>query len=177
LLRQIAAGDQAAFDELYRHYSGPIYNYLLRLVRDTPAAEELLQEVFIAAWTNAAAFRGQAQVKTWLLRIAHNQAVSWLRRLPGTLSLDEAAETLSDDTLDEQVIQAWRADQVGLALERLAPKHREVIELTFTYGLSYAEIAQIVGCPPGTVKSRMNYALRFLNGVLGGTGLAEAPAR
>ncbi len=168
LLRQIAAGDDRAFDELYQLYAPVVYTYLLRLVNETSVAEELLQEVFLAVWRGADRFRAEATVKTWLLRIAHHQAVSWLRRHRQVSSLDEAAEVAAeDDHFDERLVRAWQADRVRAALAQLSPKHRAVIELAFGQDLPYQEIAQIVDCPIGTVKSRMSYALRHLTAVLG----------
>ena len=164
---RIAAGDDRAFDELYQLYAPAVYTYLLRLVNETSVAEELLQEVFLAVWRSADRFRAEATVKTWLLRIAHHQAVSWLRRHRQVSSLDEAAEVAAeDDHFDERLVRAWQADRVRAALTQLSPKHRAVIELAFGQDLPYQEIAQIVDCPVGTVKSRMSYALRHLTAVL-----------
>ena len=162
LLRQVAAGDQSAFDELYKTYSPAVFNYLLRLVNEPSVAEELLQDVFLAVWQSAGRFREQAKVKTWLLRIAHHQAVSWLRRNHAVTALDDLAELAGDDQIEELLTQLWRVDQI----RQLSVKHRAVIELTFVHELSYAEIAEIMDCPIGTVKSRMSYALRHLNAVL-----------
>lgn len=169
LLRQVATGDEGAFEMLYRRHAGPLYNYLLRLIHEPPVAEDLVQEVFMAVWRGAGRFRGQAQVKTWLFHIAHNQAVSWLRRHRPVVAFDDLESSPADDMLDEsdeRVVKAWQADQLQTALEGLSPKHREVIELAFVYGLSYAEIAQVAACPVGTVKSRMSNALRYLYGCL-----------
>ena len=80
LLHGIAGGDEVAFNEFYQRYSGLIYNYLARLMREPVEAEDLMQEAFVAVWKGAGSFRGQAKVKTWLLQIAHNKAVSWLRK-------------------------------------------------------------------------------------------------
>ena len=167
LLRQVAAGDTSAFDELYVLYGGIVYNYLLRLVNESPIAEELLQEVFLAVWQGADRFRAEAKVKTWLLRIAHYKAVSWLRRHRPASSLDEATDIAEDDHIDESLVRAWQADRVRAALTELSPKHRAVIELAFVHDLPYTDIARIVDCPVGTVKSRMSYALRHLTAVLG----------
>jgi len=168
LLRQVASGDEGAFDELYVLYGAVVYNFLLRLVNEPPVAEELLQEVFLAVWQGADRFRAEAKVKTWLLRIAHHKAVSWLRHHRPASSLDEAAEVAAgDDHIDERLVRAWEADRVRAALSELSPKHRAVIELAFVHDLPYADIARIVDCPVGTVKSRMSYALRHLTAVLG----------
>ena len=166
LLRQVAAGDEAAFAELYDRYAQPVYNYLLRLVNEPAVAEEILQEVFLAMWQSAHRFREEAKVKTWLLRIAHHQAVSWLRRARAAAWTDEELEAYDHDAIEEHLARRWQIDQVRAALARLTPNHRAVIELTFVQGLSYAEIAEVMNCPIGTVKSRMSYALRRLSALL-----------
>ncbi len=166
LVRQIAAGDERAFDELYQKYGQTVFNYLLRLINEPAVAEDLLQEVFLAAWQGAGRFREQASAKTWLLRIGHHRAVSWLRRKRPAISLDDADDVAVEDPVDEHLTQQWRADQVRQALDQLSVKHRAVIELTFVHELSYAEIAEIMSCPIGTVKSRMSYALAHLNQIM-----------
>ena len=168
LLRRVASGDERAFDELYVLYGAVVYNFLLRLVNEPPVAEELLQDVFLAVWQGADRFRAEAKVKTWLLRIAHHKAVSWLRHHQPASSLDEATDIAAeDDHIDERLARAWKADRVRAALGELSPKHRAVIELAFVHDLPYADIARIVDGPVGTVKSRMSYALRHLTAVLG----------
>jgi RNA polymerase sigma-70 factor (ECF subfamily) len=166
LLRQVAAGDEVAFAELYDLYAPPVYNYLLRLVNEPAVAEEILQEVFLAMWQSAHRFREEAKVKTWLLRIAHHQAVSWLRRTRVTLSTNDEYEADDHEPIEEHLARSWQTDQVRVALARLSSNHRAVIELTFVQGLSYTEIAEVMTCPVGTVKSRMSYALRHLNALL-----------
>lgn len=169
LLRQVAAGDEAAFAELYDLYAPPVYNYLLRLVNEPSVAEEILQEVFLAMWRGAGRFREEAKVKTWLLRIAHHQAVSWLRRERAVLWSNDELDQNVDDSIEEDLARSWQMEQVREALVRLSPPHRAVIELTFVHGLSYTEIAQVMSCPLGTVKSRMSYALRRLTDLLSQT--------
>jgi len=166
LLRQVAAGDEAAFAELYDLYASLVYNYLLRLVNEPAVAEEILQEVFLAMWRGARGFRAEAKVRTWLLRIAHHQAVSWLRRKRTVLWPDDELEQETVDSFEEDLAHVWQIEQLRGALVRLSPKHRAVIELTFVQGLSYTEIAQVMNCPIGTVKSRMSYALRHMNELL-----------
>ena len=168
LLRQAAAGDETAFAEIYDLYAPSVYNYLLRLVNEPAVAEEILQEVFLAMWRGAHSFRAEAKVKTWLLRIAHHQAVTWLRRRRPLLwpATDDDTEASDVESIEEDLAHNWQVDQVRDAILRLSPKHRAVIELTFVHGLSYTEIAQVMNCPAGTVKSRMSYALRHLTGLL-----------
>ncbi len=166
LVRRVAAGDEAAFAELYDLYAPPVYNYLLRLVNESAVAEDILQEVFLALWRGARNFRAEAQVKTWLLRIAHHQAVSWLRRKRAVLWSDDELDQEAAESIEDDLTGSWQIDQLRGALARLSPKHRAVIELTFVHGLSYLEIAQVMNCPIGTVKSRMSYALRHMNELL-----------
>jgi RNA polymerase sigma-70 factor (ECF subfamily) len=162
LLRRIAGGDELAFGELYQRYRGPIFNYVLRLIHEPKEAQDLLQEIFLAVWRGAYRFREQAQVKTWLYRIAHYQAVSWLRKHRSVTSFEDVTGTRSDE-YDPIASESWQDDNVRKALNGLSSKHRAVLELAFVHGMAYKEIAQVVGCPVGTVKSRMCYALKALN--------------
>ncbi len=162
LLRRIARGDEEAFGRLYDAYSQPIYNYTLSLVKEPAAAEEILQEVFLAVWRGAHRFREQAQVKTWLFRIAHNQALTWLRQNKATVPLLEA-EDIPDEVVLEDLFVDVDSAALRAALFQLGPKHLAVVELVFVYNLSYSEVADVVGIPLGTVKSRMSHALHYLS--------------
>ena len=151
-----------AFQELYRRYSGAILNYLLRLIHEYSDAEDLLQEVFMAVWQGAGTFQGRAKVKTWIYRIAHNQAVSWLRHHHPVTAVDDVHELSDGPEMDDLVISHWQITKLQQSLDALSVKHREVLELAFAHEMPYAEIAEIVHCPVGTVKSRMSYALQAL---------------
>jgi RNA polymerase sigma-70 factor (ECF subfamily) len=165
LIRMVAARDEKAFEELYQRYSAPVYRYLLRFLGEQHAAEDLLQEVFVAVWRGASGYRGQAQVKTWIYRIAHHQAVSLFRKHHLMGKLDEKVDEGEDDP-EQAMIGSWDSECVHRAVDRLSAKHREVLDLAFVHEMSYREIARVVGCPVGTVKSRMSYALRALNRIL-----------
>lgn len=171
LIRFVAKGNQAAFRMLYLRYGRLIFQYLLRLVHDAEQAEDLLQEVFWAVWKGAPGFRGNSKVKTWIYHIAHNQAVSWLRAHQPTLQLDELNASLPDDRLhlEFQVSANLQQDMIRRALDQLTPEHREVLELAYFHELSYREIAEIAGCPIGTVKSRASFARRHLGSILSST--------
>ena len=175
LLHQIAGGDEGALAELYQRYGKPLYNYLLRLVHEPTVAEDLLQEVLVAVWRGAHRFQGRAKVATWLYRIAHNQAVSWLRQIQKEPGQTELGELTNGHDLVEQAMENWRAAQVRRALDQLPARHRAVLELTFFHGFSYAEVAEIVGCPVGTVKSRMSHARRYLSEALQKMGVEGYP--
>jgi RNA polymerase sigma-70 factor (ECF subfamily) len=174
LLHQTAQGLTSALGEIYDRYSKLVYNYLLRLIHEAAVAEELLQEVFLAVWYGAGQFRGGSTVKTWIFRIAHNQAVSWLRRHRSLSGPYQEETDILDGipagslTPEEQFFSNWRIDQIIAALDQLTEAHRAVIELVFVHDFSHAEIAAIMDCPTGTVKSRISYALRHLKGILRG---------
>ncbi len=171
LLASVAQGDDRAFAELYQRYALPVYNYLLRLIHDQNLAEDLLQETFVAAWRGAGAFRRRSGVKTWLFRIAHNRAVSWLRR-HRPHSMQEDPE-IADEAPGPEALSLinWRNEALLAALDALSTNHRAVIELAFVHELTYSDIARIIECPVGTVKSRMSYALKHLNRLLAGSEL------
>ena len=162
LLQAAAGGDEEAFAQLYHRHAGGVYNYLVRLTHSEHIGEELLQETFVAVWQGAHNFQRRAKVKTWIFRIAHNLAVSWLRRHRPE-SIEDDADVPSEEVGPEaSTLMSWRNDQLITALEDLSPNHRAVVELAFIQELPYAEIAQIMACPAGTVKSRMSYALQHL---------------
>ncbi|RLD04977.1 MAG: hypothetical protein DRI56_10285 [Chloroflexota bacterium] len=180
LLSRVAKGDESAFEQLYDSYNIPIYNYLVRLTHKEAIAENLLQETFLAVWESAGKFRGEAQVKSWIYRISHNKAVTWLRKtnkdeIPRELPLNEAhLQEKYTESPEGAIIREGQEGNVRRALESLSAKHRAVVELAYVHEFSYREIARIVDCPEGTVKSRMNYALRQLNGIFKQMGTEES---
>ncbi len=172
LIERVAGGDQQALAELYLRYSGPLMNYLVRMVGRPQTAEDLLQEVFMVVWQKAGGFQGRSSFKTWIFRIAHNKSISWLRKKKTVVELEE-------DTLDRresteyQSELSWQSDQINLAVAKLSDKQRVAVELIFIYDFSYREAAKVIGCPEGTVKSRVNHALRRLNGLLLQQGIGD----
>ena len=94
--------------------------------------------------------------------------MSWLRRNRANLPLDDLIDLSQSDhiEIEDQVALNWEIDRTRDILDQLSPKHRAVIELAFMHNLSYADIAEVLDCPIGTVKSRISYALQFLNGIL-----------
>jgi RNA polymerase sigma-70 factor (ECF subfamily) len=165
LLRQIAEGSESAFVELYHRYHVLIFNFVLRLIHDPKEAEDLLQEIFLAVWQGARRYREEAQVKTWIYRIAHYKAISWIRKHKPVISFDDFTET-GQDGPEQEVFTSSQSDDLYKAINNLSVKHRAVLELAFVQGMAYGEIAKVIGCPIGTVKSRMSYALKALYGRL-----------
>lgn len=169
IVQLIKDGHEDAFAELYHRFSNYIYSYIVRVISNQPVAEEILQEVFVAVWQGLDNFKQESSIKTWLFRIAHNKVMSWLRtqyrdhELENEQPIEDAFVQSSPDSL---ISLNWRAERVQEALNELSANHRSVVELFYYQGLSYSEIAEIMICPVGTVKSRMSHALANLQGIL-----------
>lgn len=163
LIAGLAGGDgQTAARALYRAYGGELYGFALRRLGDRGAAEELVQDVFTRVWRHAAEFDPErGSLRTWLYGIARNALVDAERRRAARppLTTLEPQDTVDPDEPLERALLRW---QIGLALDRLTPEHREAIELMHLRGLSVRETAHRLGVPEGTVKSRCYYALQAL---------------
>jgi RNA polymerase sigma-70 factor (ECF subfamily) len=168
LIKRIAGGDQLAMRTLFAHYRIPVYRWLLRIVRDETLAEDLLSDVFLDVWRQAASFEGRASVSTWLLAIARYKALS-ARRARVDAELDERIESTVVDLADdpETTLQKKnRSEILRDSLARLSPEHSEVIDLVYYHGKSVKEVAEIVGVGEATVKTRMFYARRKLSSLV-----------
>jgi RNA polymerase sigma-70 factor (ECF subfamily) len=167
-IRQIAQGDESAFERLFRCYAPRIFRFAMSYLNDPALAEEVVQETMIAVWKNAKDYKEQSQLSTWILGIARNKALDRARasqREPELLrEIDRRA--LGRATPEQIAQRDSQAERVRSALEKLSPEHREVIMLAFYNELSYSEIAQILNCPEGTVKSRVYYAKEQLKRIL-----------
>jgi RNA polymerase sigma-70 factor (ECF subfamily) len=164
LIRRIAQRDQLAMRTLFGRHRVPLYRWLLRLVGDEALAEDLLSDVFLDVWRQAAAFEARSSVSTWLLAIARHKALSARRRRLDA-ELDETiAASVADPADDpEAVLQnKTRADLLRHSSARLSPDHREVIDLVYFHGKSVKEVARIIGIATATVKTRMFYARKKL---------------
>ena len=164
-LERIAAGDRRDFEKLYRAYYPRLFGYLFRLIRDVGAVEETLNDVMLAVWRQAGQFRGDSRVSTWIFGIAYRQAMRSVRKKTSQPVLVEPEDHLLPiDTRDaeKETLESELRLTLNAALEQLTPEHRAVVELTYYYGYSYADIGRIVGCPENTVKTRMFHARRKL---------------
>lgn len=165
ILKAVAQGDRQAITMLYDRHARHLLNYLARLTGDADTAEDLVQELYVIVWRDAGRFQGRSSVRTWLFGIAHHLGVTALRR-KRALPLDGAADdSLVDPGLDPDALATLAIDRERLAqaLQALSATHRAVVELVFSHGLAQTEVAQVLGCPLGTVKSRLHYALCALS--------------
>jgi len=166
LVKAMANGDVHALDALYARHGRSILSYLIGLLNDRPLAEEVLQDVMLAAWRGAGQFRAESQVRTWLLAIARLQALNALRKRKfAPIPLDE--DIPGDDTGQFKKIE-FRAEQESIhnALRQLPSDQKETLELIFYHELSGVEAAEILGVAPGTIKSRLNRAKTTLRRLL-----------
>jgi len=168
LVARCRENDEAAFNEVVTRYKTKVYNYIFRMTGSSEDAEDLTQEVFIRMYTSIDSFRSQSSLSTWLFRIASNLCVDRFRRSKhrtAAYSLDEpvldndveSTRDVPDLTFEPQRLleNLEMAEQIQLALAQLPEKLRATLILHDVEGLPYEEIAQVVGCPLGTVKSRL----------------------
>ena len=166
-LSWISAGKEDALNELYLAYGQRLYAFALRLTDDPALAEDVVQETLLTVWHDAARYRGQGRVIAWLLGILHYRALNSLRNRRKTSSFDFAETLIANEPSPEESLQA--ADErswLRSGLDQLSREHREVLELVFYQKLTLEETAKVVGCPIGTVKSRLSYARKQLRGEL-----------
>ena len=172
LIERMARGDTQALDELYARLGGAILGFLTSRLSNRQLAEEVLQDVMLAAWKNAKSFRGDSKVKTWLLVIARNRAInSQRKRSLELVQLNETYGYQSEDTgpMERMVKQANR-DVVRSAIDQLPEGQKEVLILVFYHQLSGPEVAEVLDISEGTVKSRLHRAKDQLKHLLGNEG-------
>jgi RNA polymerase sigma-70 factor (ECF subfamily) len=170
LVRRMAAGDPEAHRLLYERHAAGLLRYLRARLDGAPQAEELLQEVMVAAWRQAGAFRGDSRVRTWLFGMAHHLAAKlWRRR---ALESRHSGPELDDGWHAGLARSDGRMDRVDERIDlegalRLLPwEQRAVLDLILVHGLPEAEAAAILGIAVGTVKSRLHRAKAALRGHL-----------
>ncbi len=167
LIRAMAQGDVQALDALYARHGRSILAYLRGLLTDQQQAEEILQDVMLAAWRGAGDFRGESQVKTWLIGIARLKAFNVLRRhQPQLTVLDDTVLRDDDSGVFRKVVLDGEREAIRKALHELPSDQRETLELIFYHELSGAEAADVLGVAEGTVKSRLHRAKAALRGIL-----------
>jgi len=164
LIKRIAGGDQLAMQILFARHRVALYRWLLRLVRDEALAEDLLSDVFLDVWRQAAKFEARSSVSTWLLAIARYKGLSTRRRRIDAEFGQEVAVIIADPADNPELVlqKKNQAELVRHSLARLSPEHGEVIDLVYYHGKSVTEVAEIVGVAEAAVKTRMFYARKKL---------------
>ena len=173
-----ARSDEVALAELYDRLGRAAYGLALRVIRDEALAEDAVQEAFLAVWRSAGSFLAEhGKPSTWILTLVHRRAVDLVRREERrrTDPLDELAQPTGEATDEEAWLRAQR-QVVQEALRKLPPDQREAIELAYYGGFTQSELAERLGLPLGTIKSRMFAGLRRLRELLAEAGLElDAP--
>jgi RNA polymerase sigma-70 factor (ECF subfamily) len=173
LVDSIAAGDKFAMQVLFQRHNVRVYRFVLRLIGNASLAEEIVSEVFLNVWRRAGTFEAKCQVTTWLLAIARHKAISVLRRRSEAQLDDDLAATIADPGDDAETVldREDRSKIIRRCLTQLSPSHREIIDLVYYHEKSVEEVAQIVGAPKSTVKTRMFYARSHMANLLAAAGI------
>jgi RNA polymerase sigma-70 factor, ECF subfamily len=164
LVQRIAAGDQLAMRALFARHQVRLYRFLARIVRNETLAEDLVSDVFLDVWRQAASFEARSSVSTWLLAMGRYKALSALRRRRDVELDDKMASTLMDPADNPET--AMQKKNIGEVLRQcvagLSPAHGQIIDLVYYHGKSVSEVAEILAIPEATVKTRMFYARKRL---------------
>lgn len=168
LIQRTGEGDRSAFDKLYRRYSRPVFGLALRRLGDRGRAEDAVQETFASIWRSASTYKPErGPGAPWLYGVARNAIVD-RSRARTELPVEVPDEPSAEPGPDEHAEQAWTQWQVHSALERLPEREQEVVALAYWSGLSQSEVAERLGIPLGTVKTRTRAALLHLAELLDG---------
>ena len=169
LISRARGGDRDAFGELVEQYRDNVYRLAYRMCGNAYDADEAAQEAFVAAWRALPNFRGDAKFSTWLYRLTTNAAIDVMRREKRhqTVGDGEMVDLADDaDSPQETVERTEQQEAVQKALATLSEEYREVLLLRYMEELDYAEIAEVLQLPSGTVKSRINRAKAALKTAL-----------
>jgi RNA polymerase sigma factor (sigma-70 family) len=176
LVHRSQAGDLSAYEELVRRYHGRIYGLIYSMVSSREDAEDLAQEVFVKAWKALGHFREQAGFYTWIYRIALNRTINFRKRRNRRKTVDEfdpdikTAESYREFSSKGSVLRKMSLGEfqrkMNAAMLKLSEKHRAVVTMHDIQGMPHGEIAKIMGCSEGTVRSRLFYAHKQLQAEL-----------
>lgn len=175
LIEHCQAGDRRAFEDLFNLYRDDVFRFSYLVVRDTNLAQDVVQEAFLKVFRSIDKFQFRSSFKSWLYRIAVNEAITILRRK----KVKEELEPMPDVSRERTVSYAtrdWQPEEAVLegeerrilrwAIGQLDPVHRSVVVLKYFHEFSDTEIGAVIGCPPGTVKSRLHRARELLRNTM-----------
>lgn len=173
LIRRILKGEKELFSLFIREYENQIYSLCISIVKNKEEAIDLVQDTFYLAFKNLSSFKGNSKFSTWLYRIAYNLSISKIRKRNDFLSLDGILENGKEFDIEDETSDVWLCvskDEIKRMIEegmkKLKPWERAIIELRDIKELNYDEIAEILGIPMGTVKSRLNRARNHLKRII-----------
>nr|WP_125626129.1 sigma-70 family RNA polymerase sigma factor [Streptomyces sp. WAC 00631] len=174
LLGRVARGDQDAFGAVYDMVAGPVHGLVRRVLRDPAQSEEVTQEVLVEIWRGAARFRpDRGSAMAWVMTLAHRRAVDRVRSVQAGSDREHRAALLDRtpafDEVTEQVEARLEREQVRRCLRGLTELQRHAVTLAYYRGLTYREVAELLGAPLGTVKTRLRDGLIRLRDCLGVT--------
>jgi RNA polymerase sigma-70 factor (ECF subfamily) len=172
LVTRMQRRDPHALAELYDRYGRVVYALILRVVRDTGIAEDLVQESFLRVWNRVSGFDAmKGSIGPWLLAVARNRAIDYLRSAGGrernAVEFEETGHPALYCDMEKDILNSDKARIVKSAIGKLSPNQRQVIELAYFEGLSQTEMAERIGQPLGTVKTWVRAALKNLRDELG----------
>lgn len=169
LLAGVARGERQAFERLYARFYQPLLGFASRIVRDDALAEEIVDDSMFELYRQAARFRGDSKLSTWLFGIARLRALTALRERSGppAVGLEEASEVVEPAPGPQRhAVQAETARAIATALSALPVEQREAVDLVLYHGFTYEEASAVLHCPINTVKTRVFHARRKLRETL-----------
>ena len=167
LLDGVKRARRADFDALYRLYHPRLWRFLTPMLRQPDLLEEVLNDTMMVVWQRADSFDGRSRLSTWIFGIAYRKALKALGRQDLPVEDDDAEEAPDEGPGPERQLGLVQVrGRLKAAMAELSPEHRAVVELCYFHDMAYGEIAEVVGCPPETVKTRMFYARRRLRQLL-----------
>jgi RNA polymerase sigma-70 factor (ECF subfamily) len=173
LILRVAKGDRLAFRTLYARHNVRVFRFILRFIKDEGQAEDLIGEVFLDVWRQADRFEGRSSVSTWILGMARFKALSSLRKTTDAELDEEKAGAIADDADTPEVVaqKVDKAKAIRRCIDQLSNEHREIVDLVYYQEKSISEVAEIVGIPENTVKTRMFYARKRLQELMQSAGV------
>jgi RNA polymerase sigma factor (sigma-70 family) len=170
---RLVDGDDTALAEIYDQYSSFVYGLALRVIGEPRAAEDVTQDVFVSIWERPGAFDPErGSLRTWLGTLAHRRAVDYVRREEARRRRTErdASRAVSAPDVEELATALVTAERVRAALDTLPGDQRRAIELAYFGGKTYRQVAEVLGIPEGTAKSRLRLGLRRIAAALESEG-------
>jgi RNA polymerase sigma factor (sigma-70 family) len=169
LIERIVAKELRAFEELYRIYHPRLTRFLTNILHRPHLAEEALNDTMLVVWKRPDSYNGSCKVSTWIFAIAYRTALKAMSRRDEPLEDRYAGTRASPEVGPEQELDQRQTQEILLgAMGQLSADHRAVLDLTYFHDAGYREIAEIMDCPVGTVKTRMFHARRHLKDMLAG---------